>query len=234
MFKKKPILEYESINDYYPNPITPSTNHVPTWYKKMPLWENNEVINKENQKFNFSVKHCAPFLDAMINGYMITLPHDLYVESDESKCYLTWNISDYPPLVRNNNANPLIVPSGHHPIECTWSYPLSHTIPKGYSVLFTHPLNRYDLPFTTLSGIVDGGDFIMRAKGKIPFYIKKDFKGTIPKGTPIIQLTLFRNENWKSNKKKGLIDIGEMQNKESNSLIYGWYKNFHWQRKKYE
>src|SRR5215475_8103617 len=27
--------------------------------------------------------------------------------------------------------------------------------PEGYAVLLTHPLNRVDLPFTTLTGIVD-------------------------------------------------------------------------------
>ena len=27
--------------------------------------------------------------------------------------------------------------------------------PEGYSVLFTHPVNRFDLPFTTLTGMVD-------------------------------------------------------------------------------
>ena len=27
--------------------------------------------------------------------------------------------------------------------------------PEGYSLLFTHPVNRFDLPFTTLSGLVD-------------------------------------------------------------------------------
>ena len=27
--------------------------------------------------------------------------------------------------------------------------------PEGYALLFTHPVNRFDLPFTTLSGLVD-------------------------------------------------------------------------------
>jgi hypothetical protein len=27
--------------------------------------------------------------------------------------------------------------------------------PDGYAVLFTHPFNRFDLPFTTLTGLVD-------------------------------------------------------------------------------
>ena len=234
MFKKKLTLEYESLNDHYPNPITPSKNHIPDWYKKISLWKNNEVLDVTNQTFNKSLKHCAPFLEAMVNGYMVTLPHDLYVKGDNEFCYVYWNIVDHPPKARNDVANPAIVPAGHYPIEYAWSYPVTHTIPKGYSILFTHPLNRHDLPFTTLSGIVDGGDFIMTAQGQVPFYIKKDFEGIIPSGTPIVQLILFRNENWKSKKKEGLTKLADIQNKKSGSFVHGWYKKTIWKRKKYD
>ena len=31
--------------------------------------------------------------------------------------------------------------------------------PQGYSLLFTHPVNRTDLPFTTITGLVDSDSF---------------------------------------------------------------------------
>lgn len=233
MFKKKLVINYESLYEYYPNPIGSSKNYVPDWYKNISKWKNNEMFDIATKKFNPTLKHCVPFLEAMISGYMITLPYDLYVKNDSESSYLSWNSIEYPPGVRDNVADPALVPIGHYPIEYLWTYPLSHTIPKGYSLLFTHPLNRHDLPFTTLSGIVDG-DFIMYAGGQVPFYIKKDFEGVIPKGTPIVQIILFRSENWKSKKTKGLLKLGELQKKQATSVFFNFYKNAYWKRKKYD
>ena len=44
MFKKKAILKFESAIDIYPDIITPSKNHIPEWYKKIPKWKNNEFF----------------------------------------------------------------------------------------------------------------------------------------------------------------------------------------------
>jgi hypothetical protein len=99
--------------------------------------------------------------------------------------------------------------------------------------LFTHPLNRHDLPFTTLSAIIDGG-LIMSGNGDVPFYIKKNFEGIIPQGTPIAQVIPFRQENWQSKKTKGLFKKGEQHYNKSSSLIFGWYKKTFWTRKKYD
>lgn len=36
---------------------------------------------------------------------------------------------------------------------------LSIEAPEGYALFFTHPVNRLNLPFTTLSGLVDATAF---------------------------------------------------------------------------
>jgi hypothetical protein len=36
MFRKKPVLEYESGIDFYPNLIVPAKTTIPLWYKKIP------------------------------------------------------------------------------------------------------------------------------------------------------------------------------------------------------
>jgi hypothetical protein len=100
-------------------------------------------------------------------------------------------------------------------------------------MLFTHPLNRHDLPFTTLSGIVDGG-LVMNPRGQIPFFVKEGFEGIIPQGTPIIQLIPYRQENWIHRKTKGMLNKSNEHNLKTSSLIYGWYKKTFWTRKKYD
>ena len=54
-------------------------------------------------------------------------------------------------------------------------------------MLFTHPLNRFDLPFTTLSGMVDC-DLYRDSWIHFPaHWHDMNFSGVLPKGTPIVQ-----------------------------------------------
>jgi hypothetical protein len=231
MFKKKAILEYESAIEIYPEIITPARNHIPDWYKKIPKWKNNEMF-EIGKGFNPTIKNCMPFLDCLQTGYMIVLPNDLYVKNNNGKPFISWRNADFPPIDREQPADISLIPTGHYDTEYVWQSGVANTVPIGYSVLFTHPLNRHDLPFTTLSGIVDGG-LIMNPRGQIPFYIKKGFEGIIPQGTPIIQLIPFRQEHWLHKKTKNLVNEAHKHNKKTSAVIYGWYKKTFWVRKKY-
>jgi hypothetical protein len=233
MFKKRAVLSYESAVSGYPNIITPSKNLIPEWYKKIPKWKNNEVFTIEDG-FGNSVKQCMPFLESLSIGYMIVLPHDLYVKNNNGIPYVSWKDGiKFFPKWRTEPADQNIVPAGHHSIEYTWQTAVANTIPVGYSLIFTHPFNRHDLPFTTLTGIVDGG-FVMSSNGNIPFFIKKDFEGIIPQGTPIAQIIPFRQENWSSKIQKGLIKKSEDYENRSTAIITGWYKKTFWTRKRYD
>jgi hypothetical protein len=232
MFKKNAILKYESSLNIYSNTITPARNHVPDWYKKIPLWKNNEIFSTETG-FNKTMKHCIPFLDSFTIGYMITLPWDIYVNNEYGVPYITWNVGvTNPPKVRKDLSNEKIVPAGHYPLEFTWDCCVSYSVPSNYNILFTHPINRYDLPFTTLSGVIDG-NFTMYPHANVPFFIKEGFEGIIPQGTPIAQIIPFRQENWFSKKTEGLVEEGLQNNQKSSSLIFGWYKKTFWTQKKY-
>ena len=232
MFRKKPVLQYESAIEVYPNIITPAKNHVPEWYKEVPRWKNNEVFDLE-KGFNKTIKQCMPFLDSLTTGYMIVLPNDLYVKNNNGAPLIIWSGAEFPPTSRDSVADLNLVPAGHYPLEFAWSTGVANVIPLGYSMLFTHPLNRHDLPFTTLSGIVDGG-LVMYPVGSIPFYVKEKFEGIIPKGTPIMQVIPFRQENWLSKKTKGLVQKGYEHNVKTLSVFTGWYKKTFWTRKKYD
>jgi hypothetical protein len=231
IFKRKPVLQYESAIEIYPNIITPAKNHIPEWYKNIPRWGNNEIF-KFGKGFDLTVKQCMPFLDSLTTGYMIVLPNDLYVKNNNGFPFLTWNGAEFPPKSRENIAYLNLIPAGHSPSEFVWQTGVANTIPLGYSLLFTHPINRHDLPFTTLTGIVDGG-LVMSPEGNIPFYIKNGFEGIIPQGTPIAQLIPFLQENWSSKKTKGLTKIAKQHSQKTNSVISGWYKKTFWTRKKY-
>jgi hypothetical protein len=104
--------------------------------------------------------------------------------------------------------------------------------PPGYSSLITHPLNRHDLPFITLSGLVDT-DMTM-ARGNLPFFLKEGFEGVIPAGTPMFQIIPFKRENWQMEEDKSIMKIGLENEFLTKKSVYGWYKNNKWNKKLYE
>lgn len=234
MFRKKTILQYESALDTYPNIIVPVKNVIPDWYKKIPKWKNNVVFDME-KGFGETIKACTPFLDSLTVGYAIILPYDLYVKNNGGTPYVTWRPggTEIYPDARDTVSSPEVIPNGHYPIEFVWKTAVAINVPIGYSLLVTHPLNRHDLPFTTLTGIVDGG-LVMSPQGNLPFFIKNNFEGIIPQGTPIAQLIPFRQENWSSKIINGLVKQGEKHFKMGNMVVSGWYKKTFWTRKKYD
>ncbi len=60
-------------------------------------------------------------------------------------------------------------------------------LPPGHSLLCTHPFNRMELPFRTLTGLVDV-DLYKDAFIQYPaVWLDPAFSGIVPKGTPIAQ-----------------------------------------------
>jgi hypothetical protein len=98
-------------------------------------------------------------------------------------------------------------------------------------MLVTHPLNRFDLPFTTVSGIVDEG---VPWGGNFSFWVNKGFQGVIPKGTPIAQIIPFKTESWKSEKSTYLVDYAKKRLHEKTTFVSGYYKKFIHKKKKFE
>lgn len=226
---KKPVLEYESISSMpIKKLIVSAKNLIPEWYKKIP--------NYDMPKGKKTAKLCIPFLDSFLTGYMVTLPYDIYITTENGLPFVHWS-NDMPNTVavrvRENPADLNLVPFNHYPIEFVWTTNVAWTIPKGYSALFTHPLNRHDLPFTTISAVIDGG-LVLSPTNNVPFYIKNGFEGLIPQGTPIAQIIPFRQENWKSKNKIGLAKIGQTHNDLSLLLFKGWYKKTFWVKKQYD
>jgi hypothetical protein len=234
MFKRKAILKYETDISIVPDIITPAKNNIPEWYKKIPTIKDEDRFSFENG-FAQSVKWCMPFFDTFTTGYTVNLAFDLFVTlTKDGDPFLSWKVPDeYAPSWRDRPADPNLVPLGHFDTEYTWKFNCSFVVPKNYSILVTHPLNRNDLPFTTVSGIIDGG-FVTIPQGNVPFYIKKGFTGIIAKGTPIAQLIPFSNEFWKSQIENGLTKEGLDNNNRGNTILFGFYKKTFWKRKKYE
>lgn len=214
----------------------PAKNFVPEWFKKQPAFNHKKpVFNHLGAVINKGIKMCMPFTDSLITGYIQTTWTDIWIEKREDGVVMFSYASE--PKIMDSREHSFIETNGsYYDIEFVWKMHWSFSLPKGYSLLLTHPLNRLDLPFTTLSGIVDdqGITFAALEGGNLPFYLKKDFEGMIPKGTPMYQVIPFKREDWQSNVR----DFNEKEyvknSSKTNSKFWGYYKDNFWKRKKYD
>lgn len=179
-------------------PPVPASHGLPDWLKAMPP----QAFNGLNLREEDTVKRCPPFVDAMTTGFLIPLICDLRVENGE----FTWD-TDWPP---GGSLNIPRSPIGFHDESQVVGTPLFepdrflvkfHNLwtieaPDGYSLLFTHPLNRFDLPFTTLSGIVDCDRYHDNWVHFPAHWHDTSFSGILPKGTPVAQCIPVRRERW--------------------------------------
>lgn len=206
------VIKYESFGY---DTVFPAKKFIPDWYK------NNTFDN---------LKKCIPFLDAFMSGYILALPYDITVSLLNGKPEI--KLTD--GTIYNGSTRDVqsvnVVPFKHYDVEFAWDLCTALTIPSGSSILFTHPLNRHDLPFTTLSAVIDG-EFTLVPHGAIPFYIKEGFEGMIKAGTPIAQVVPFAQETWKAE-----IEIGLFKNSKKNrrSMPKNWYKKSSWKKKSYD
>jgi hypothetical protein len=235
LFNKKNVLKYSSTFDGIVSDIKPAKNYIPQWYKSIKSYTHANIEFNENNGHAKNVKSCMPFLDSLTSGYIVELWCDIHVRIDDDgqSHYLTWGDAQPVPVnFRDSKKNNIPVPHGCEPSHYVWIFPYSIKTPPGYSVFMTHPLNRFDLPFVTLSGIVDTENTL--STGNYPFFIKKDFEGVIEKGTPIMQILPFKREDWVSEKDLEVSKEGNINLQKSKNVFFGFYKKELWHKKTYE
>jgi hypothetical protein len=186
--------ELESI---LPRPI-PAMLGLPDWFKALPQKAFNPTMGAEAQ----TVKKCPPFIDAMTYGFLIPLPVDLEVRDGE----FTWSFDVPKGFVSEYSHSPI----GFHDGSQVAGTPFfdddrfiikfnnfwTIEAPPGYSVLITHPVNRGDLPFTTLTGLVDCDTFHDTPVNFPAHWHDTAFNGVLAKGTPIAQCLPVKRESW--------------------------------------
>lgn len=196
----------------------PAKNFIPDWYKSI------------SPNSNGGIKKCIPFLDSLTSGYIQTTWADIKVEQFGNEVSFS-QTTDLNMFLRRDSD--MILGSEYYSVEFTWQRPWSIVLPDGFSALITHPLNRIDLPFYTLTGIVDVDKAVNTKIGNIPFYIKNGFTGIIPKGTPMFQIIPFTRSDWVSEKHSYSEDFWK-EKLEERKGIDGFYKKSKWQRKRFD
>jgi hypothetical protein len=217
--------------------IKPSSEFIPEWYRLSSTTMSGHTTSL-NPKQPFSTtstyKKCSPFLDAITSGYTMYLSADIEVmKKPDGFPYVMWRTER--PIITEHSAEQwdgVPVPSGYSPFVYKWHNQHGLKTEKDYSLLFTSPINRFDLPFLTLTGIVDTDLF--NTAVHFPFFIKEDFVGIIEKGTPIAQIIPIKREPWEITALKYDPKDSYIKKEIFLSTIKRSYKTNFWHKKEYK
>ena len=219
--------------------IEKASVHIPQWYKDSPQkiknFENFSLVPDHPVATTSNYKKCSPFLDALVNGYIFYLSQDIEViRQDDGSPYILWRQDFLNPISNHDNSQweGLQYPENCYNYLYKWENHFIIKTPKGYSTLFTHPHNRFDLPFYTISGVVDTDKYTLGTN--FPFFLKNNFTGIIKAGTPVAQMTFFKREGWFKTVGKYDKYYIEKERFKFFSVIERSYKNLFWEKKNYD
>jgi hypothetical protein len=197
---------------------------IPEWFKKTP-----RVVDHLGTS-----KTCMPFFDTFTTGYIQKLWCD--IEFSKNGTFAEFDSDHHPLTIQKENPKHVPIFDGHFSVELQWNTYWEPITPKGYSTLYTHPLNQYDLPFMTFSGIIDTDNFNLT--GPLRFILKKGFEGIIKKGTPLYQMIPLKRDDWSNPKYEydydTLLNQNSQLNKYKSKNIGNAYKDLFWQKKNYK
>jgi hypothetical protein len=170
----------------------PATKMLPDWYKEIESYVGGKKIADNSGLATPTIKKCMPVFDAIVAGYLITLPADVVV-------YIKDGVQSFDCATFNLVASHNIEQAPNHPERNEhaypkWINPWAIKTPPGYSCLFVQPFHR-ESEFTILPGIVDTDTYTTTVN--FPMVINNPkFEGIIPKGTPIAQVIPFKRDTW--------------------------------------
>jgi len=181
--------------DLLPPPV-PARAALPDWLRTMAPRAASPLHGREIR----TVKQCPPFVDAMAQGFMVLLPCDLRVQRGR----FSWDWPLPPLTVAQHPASPLSFHAaaqlrglpGHDGRSAAIKFNSFWTIQTepGWSLFAMHPANREDLPFRTLSGLVDSDRFVDAGINFPALWRDSGFDGVLPRGTPVAQCLLLPRE----------------------------------------
>jgi hypothetical protein len=185
------------LTSFLPHPIA-AVLGLPDWFKDLP----QKAFSPDLQGEFLTIKKCPPVIDAMTYGFFMPLSADLKVENGEFSWQTGWpggefaNISRSPISFHDSSqvAGTPFFDKDQFIIKFNSFWTIQ--LPPGYSVLITHPINRDDLPFRALTGLVDCDryhDAFMQFPAR---WVDPNFNGVLPMGTPVVQCLPVKRESW--------------------------------------
>jgi len=214
------VKNKETLNKFIDYPY-PASKALPNWYKKLEARtkpENMSIEEFNHNPLGRTVKMCMPVFDMISAGYHIPLHVDTYFQNHpdgSGDIDIQWGEA-FERLVEFHTKQQYSgypVPEGYYDAVFKWITPWTVQTTPGWSCLFVPPSHYDELPFKCMSAFVDTDRY--QHPVNLFFFLKKDFRGLVPRGTPLIQVIPIKREKVKSS-------IGFLTDKIKNN--YSLYK----------
>lgn len=227
--------------DFAPPP-QPAYKHLPDWYKLQPGYAGDEKNFLSRGMSSSTIKRCMPIYDVISSGYIIYFPCDIFIDAtNPEKLFYTLpeGVKGIKSVLFSFHSAEQV---SHYPRETeTYHKEILRILPfwsvgtdKGYSCLFTQPFHREPTPIKLFSAVIDTDNYI--SDGHLSMYIKKDFKGTIERGTPLAQIIPFKRDSYEMS----FASVNDSKNILSKQRFFvrskfsNFYRNHMRQRKDYK
>jgi hypothetical protein len=209
----------ESQLDLVPHPY-PASRHVPEWFKGMAA----DFTSGSEQ--GGTLKRCPPYLAAMTAGYVIPAPADVRLLMTpqgqfEARGKVPFLSTHFPEQVAGAPFAGSEVVKFHNP----WII----VTPPEYVCLITAPINRFELPFVPLTGIVETGVYYQEVHVPMICAMRPGQTYELRQGAPMIQVIPMRRDDWQG--KVGPID--QAKRAEQQAMFQAnrhFYKDHFWQK----
>jgi hypothetical protein len=236
-------LEYTDKSIY---PI-PAKQNMPDWFKKL-----------SNKVDGMTVKHCKPFLDSLVSGYILKMPYDMRIrhnvvneETGEKDGFQETGIQKSQLITAKYLIN-FPFSNQWHPIGQLGESPLVeknknlafHKIlnpwviktPPGFSCLFVPPLNNQDDRFSIIPAIVDTDkhDIEINFPIVVNGFKHDELITTIKAGTPYVQVIPFKRDSWKMSIEPFKKEKQEKDRLNFYTKVKHFYRDFSWSKKSFK
>jgi hypothetical protein len=207
--------QVELMRGKIPEPY-PASKHIPEWFKELPAERGGLT----------TVKRCPPFLDAMTAGYIVPAPADLRVlMTDQGVKVIP---GKYEFLMLHNPLEFQGAPFGCLPV-IKFVNPWIIVTPPEFVCLITAPINRFDMPFFPLTGIVETGVYYKEVQLPLVCIMRPGEVYDLPCGAPMIQVIPFRREEW--NSRTDNIDVAHRAEQQAKFNVNPHtYKDEYWKK----
>ncbi|MEA2735382.1 MAG: hypothetical protein QOE14_1833 [Humisphaera sp.] len=198
-----------------PHPY-PAGRHIPDWLKEMP----------PDFEEGATLKRCPPFLAAMTAGYIIPAPFDATLVMNaqgefSARGTVNFLSTHFPSQVQG-------APFGAARVV-KFENPWLIVTPPEYVCMITAPVNRFEIPFTALSGIVETGMYYREVHLPMACTMRPGESFRLERGAPMIQVIPIRREDWES----GVGTINDARRAEQQAMLEStphFYKERFWQK----
>jgi hypothetical protein len=173
-----------------PHPY-PASQQIPTWYKEMPMnWAEGGTL-----------KRCPPYFTAMAAGYIIPVPHDTRLHVSENyEFFQSGKVNIFEGHFKEQFAGAPF--SGLRVLK--FENPWIIVTPPEFVCLVTAPINRFDMPFIPLTGIIETGTYYKEVRMPVACTLGPGQSYVLRRGSPMIQVIPIRREAWTM--KAGVLD----------------------------